>query len=100
MEYFVVPVIAVFTKYEQFKFNIRMRLEDEDRLGSEAPGEAERVFQEQYLSRLGGKVDPHFVRLESECTKAVLRSYTEFFPQGCTNQATTALNCLKRQQKP
>ena len=31
---------------------------------TEAHAEAERVFQEQYLGKLGGM--PHFVRLESE----------------------------------
>ena len=64
MEYFTVPVIAVFTKYEQFKFNIRMKLEDEDRHDSETEAEeSERIFQEHYLKDLGGK--SHFVRLES-----------------------------------
>ena len=59
-------MIAVFTKYEQFKFNIRMKLEDDDcpDWETEAPEEAERIFQEHYLRDLGG--NPHFVRLESE----------------------------------
>ena len=64
--YFIVPLIAVFTKYDQFKNNIEIDLE---RAGyadweTEAQAKAERVFQEQYLRRLGGM--PHFVRLESE----------------------------------
>ena len=64
--YFIVPLIAVFTKYDQFKDNIEISLE---RAGcanweTRAHVEAERVFQEQYLGKLGGK--PHFVRLESE----------------------------------
>jgi hypothetical protein len=64
----VVPVIAVFTKYEQFKFNIRMKLEDEDRHDSETEvKESEMIFQEHYLKDLGG--NPHFVRLESEVLK-------------------------------
>jgi len=59
-----VPVIAVFTKYEQFKFNIRMTFEDEDRQDweTEGPGETERSFEERYLQNLGGNL--HFVRLE------------------------------------
>jgi hypothetical protein len=47
-------------------FNIRMKLEDEDHHDweTEAPREAERIFQGHYLKDLGG--NPHFVRLESE----------------------------------
>ncbi len=62
-------MIAVFTKYEQFKFNIRMKLEDEDRPDweTEVSGEAEKVFQEHYRRDVGEM--PHFVRLESESFK-------------------------------
>jgi len=72
MRSIVVPVIAVFTKYEQFKFNIRMTFEDEDRQDweTEGPGETERSFEDHYLRDLGGNT--HFVRLESGCSKAVL----------------------------
>ena len=64
--YFVVPLIAVFTKYDQFEINIEINL---DRAGlsngeTEVHAEAERVFQEQYLGNLGKLL--HFVRLESE----------------------------------
>ena len=64
--YFIVPLIAIFTKYDQFKDNIEIDLE---RAGcanweTQAHVEAERVFREQYLSRLRGM--PHFVLLESE----------------------------------
>ena len=56
----------MFTKFDQFKDNIEIDLE---RAGcpnwaTKAPEEAERVFREQYLRRLGGMLD--FVRLESE----------------------------------
>jgi hypothetical protein len=65
MRSILVPVIAVFTKYEQFKFNIRMKLEDEDRHDSETGAkESERIFQEHYLKVLGA--NPPFVRLESK----------------------------------
>jgi len=62
-------VIALFTKYKQFKFNIRMKLEDKDRPDweTEASGEAEKVFQEHYRRDAGEM--PHFVRLESESLK-------------------------------
>ena len=60
-----VPVIAVFTKYDQFKRNIKMTLEDEDRdVGTHFDIEVESVFDHQYLTHLGGTAP--FVRLESE----------------------------------
>jgi hypothetical protein len=62
---FEVPVIAVFTKYDQFKRDISCKLEDEDRDPStDLEDEAESMFQQHYLAGLGGT--PPFVRLESE----------------------------------
>ena len=54
--YFVVPLIAIFTKYDQFKDNFEIDLERDGcpNWETKAHAEAERVFQEQYLSRLGG----------------------------------------------
>jgi hypothetical protein len=55
------PVIGVFTKYDQFKLNVEMDLEDDpDRLGSVTP---ETMFREHYLCRLGDGA--RFVQLES-----------------------------------
>ena len=64
--YFIVPLIAVFTKYDQFKDDIEIDLERKGCADweTEAHAEAERVFQEQYLGKLGRI--PHYVRLESE----------------------------------
>ena len=65
---FQVPVIAVFTKYDQFKRNIKMKWEDEGRgplAGAQLDTEVESVFQQYYLASLSGP--PPFVRLESEC---------------------------------
>jgi hypothetical protein len=64
---FQVPVIAVFTKYDQFKRNIKMKWEDEDRgplAGAQLDAEAESVFNQYYLASLSGP--PPLVRLESE----------------------------------
>ena len=60
-----VPVIAVFTKYDQFKRNIRMHLQDHpnENMDSEAGDIVERRFQEDYQSPLGEGA--RFVRLES-----------------------------------
>ena len=74
-------MIAVFTKYDQFKREIKMKMEDVRR-GSEAnlEDEAESIFHEHYLAGLGGA--PPFVRLESEYF--VLRNMycTDFYPAG------------------
>ena len=68
MDDFQVPVIAVFTKYDQFKRNIKMKLEDEAHEGRGQgkifENEVERVFNHHYLASLG-RIPP-FVRLESE----------------------------------
>jgi hypothetical protein len=61
-----VPVIAVITKYDQFKREIRMKAEDQHRNAADlnTDAEAERSFYEHYLANLGGS--PLVVRLESE----------------------------------
>ena len=62
---FQVPVIAVFTKHDQFKRNIKMKLVNEGRdPGTHFDSEVEIVFNQYYLARLSGS--PPFVRLESE----------------------------------
>ena len=62
---FQVPLIAVFTKFDQFKRDIKMRLEDEGRdLDTHFETEVESVFHRYYLGSLSEP--PPFVRLESE----------------------------------
>ena len=66
--WFLVPVIAVFTKFDQFKRNIKMKLQDN--LEGHDPeihlvkAEVESVFDRYYLGSLSEH--PPFVRLESE----------------------------------
>ena len=61
---FQVPVIAVFTKYDQFRRNIRMNLDDEGHdLEIDLDAEVENRFNQQYLASLDGP--PPFIRLES-----------------------------------
>ena len=68
---FPVPVIAVFTKYDQFKRNIRMKLEDEDYDPEiDFDAEAENIFKQHYLASLSGY--PLFIRLESKDHGAVV----------------------------
>ena len=62
---FQVPVIAVFTKYDQFKRDTKMKLEDEGRdPGTDFDTKVEHIFNERYLASLSGPLP--FVRLESE----------------------------------
>jgi hypothetical protein len=63
---FLVPVIAIFTKYDQFRCNIMMKLEDQGHDTSQEllNAEVEKVFNKQYLASLGESV--LFVCLESE----------------------------------
>ena len=61
---FQVPVIAVFTKFDQFRRNIRMKLQDERcDPGMDLNTEVENVFNRYYLANLNGP--PPFIRLES-----------------------------------
>ena len=60
---FQVPVIAVFTKHDQFLRNVKMYLEDYGNPGDNVSDAAERLFKEHYLSHLGAGA--RFVRLES-----------------------------------
>jgi len=49
-----VPVIAVFTKFDQFKLDIVMKLEDEGLdSGTDPNDEVENVFLRHYLGHLG-----------------------------------------------
>jgi hypothetical protein len=60
-----VPVIAVFTKFDQFKRNVEIKLEDEGRdQGTNLNDEVETIFREHYLASLGEI--RFFVRLEGE----------------------------------
>jgi hypothetical protein len=61
-------VIAVFTKYDQFKREINFKLEDQGLDTDTHPAllnaEMERIFNKEYLARLAGS--PPVVRLEGE----------------------------------
>ncbi|KAH9164989.1 hypothetical protein EDB89DRAFT_1892434, partial [Lactarius sanguifluus] len=57
-----VPVIAVFTKYDQFRRNVQIHVEDFGSPNDDVLDVAEKRFQEHYVSPLGD--DVRFVRLE------------------------------------
>jgi len=63
-----VPIIAVFTKYDDFKLTIGIDMEDEDPMDVDA--EVERVFKEQYVTLVEG-ASMH-VRLESKLRLIIL----------------------------
>ena len=79
--HFEVPVIAVFTKYDQFLRNVEMHLVDYPdefcHLDNRVSQVAEHQFQEQYLHFLGDEA--RFVRLESRfrvrCDVQILTSF-------------------------
>ena len=66
MKHLEVPVIAVFTKYDQFLYNVEMdMLDDSDEYQDHIVSQvAVERFQEHYLHPLGNEVE--YVRLESE----------------------------------
>lgn len=62
-----VPIIAVFTKYDQFKLNVEMKLEDngqEDPSSELIEAKAKEWFQADYLDGIAGPV--RHVKLESK----------------------------------
>ena len=62
---FQVPVLAVFTKYDQFRHDTKMKLEDEGRNPEmDLDAEMEKIFKQHYLAMLNGP--PPFIRLKSE----------------------------------
>ena len=63
-----VPIIAVFTKFDQFRRNIRMKLEDEGRNpGIVLKTEVESTFNRRYLASLNAlNGPPPYICLESE----------------------------------
>jgi hypothetical protein len=59
-------VIAVFTKYDQLRREIKMKLEDQDRDPAHVHDDVENIFSEIFLANLIKKGSPPFVRLESK----------------------------------
>ena len=66
MKHFKVPIVVVFTKYDQFLRNVRMDVLDNPDiyLGRSVSEVAKELFQEHYLHPLGDDVG--YVLLESE----------------------------------
>jgi hypothetical protein len=74
-------VIAVFTKHDQFRRNIKIKLEDQRRDSALLDAEVETVFNQQYLASLTGP--PPFIRLESKDSHYHRTMYyTNLYPAG------------------
>jgi hypothetical protein len=95
-------VIAVFTKFDQFRRDVGMKLEDLG-LDTDDPSflyaEMERIFKEEFLANLKGS--PPFVRLESEDFIPASIYYANCCPvemhrngQKCTDLIETTANAL------
>jgi len=88
-------VIAVFTKYDQFRRDIGFKLEDQYLDPVLLDTEMERIFREEYLFWL--RESAPFVRLESENFVDPLACSTlNSVLQGCTRRANGVLSLLKR----
>jgi hypothetical protein len=97
MRHFEVPVVAVFTKYDQFLLNVEMHLVDypNEYPDSNVSEVAEKQFQEHYLCPLGN--DIRYVRLESKFWSWMSRLQTDVLWQKCTGKICGAMILLRRQ---
>ena len=99
---FQVPVIAVFTKFDQFKHDIKIKLEDDGRDPETHFGtEVESVFNRYYLGGLSGS--PPFVRLEGEAYFKAIHTHVNSCPVGmhkhderCTDLIEATANALNK----
>ena len=65
MPHFQVPIVAVFTKYDQFLRNVKMDVDDQEKCLNRSVSEvAKELFQEHYLHPLGDDVG--HVQLQSK----------------------------------
>jgi hypothetical protein len=94
-----VPVIAVFTKYDQFRRETIFRLEDQGVDTSTNPArldaEIEKIFNEQYLAKLTGSAPVVHLESENFVNQLVCTTLTPV-PQKCTSLVESVLNLLKR----
>ncbi|KAJ7112343.1 hypothetical protein C8R44DRAFT_798372 [Mycena epipterygia] len=83
-----VPVIAVFTKFEAFRSNTRLNLEDEEReyedLEDQTRRECEKVFQAEYLNRLGTILFAGMEKPDARCDDLVESTVDALNPEAVT----------------
>jgi hypothetical protein len=92
-------VIAVFTKYDQFKRDIEMKLADQGRDPELLDDEMERIFREHYLANLR-RPPPPYVSLKGEGIQVVSQpTWTTTLisvVQECIRKANNAWNLSKQ----
>ena len=96
MHHFEVPVIAVFTKYDQFLLNVEMDVNDYPHQypHGDVSEVAEKRFQEHYLRPLGDVVG--YVRLDG-WFRVKCRGYRLMLPrQKCTFKIRAAMILSRR----
>ena len=101
---FEVPVIALFTKYDQFKRDIKIKLEDKyGHPGTDIEGEVERAFEQHYVAGLSDleSESPPNICLESKDFVTMNLYFANFSPaemhkdgQQCTDLITLTANSL------
>ena len=79
-------MIAVFTKYDQFKRNIVIKLEDQDRDPALLNDEMEQIFGKYYLANLQVE-SPSFVRMKGEGI---------IYKPTCTTLISVVQKCTRR----
>jgi hypothetical protein len=83
-------VIAVFTKYDQFRCDIEMKLEGRRDAKAHLHVEIDRVFNQEYLANL--KEAPPYICLESEVSmSAETCTILISLMQKCTRTAQTVM---------
>jgi hypothetical protein len=81
-------VIAVFTKYDQFKRDIEMKLADQGRDPALLNDEMEGIFHEHYLANL--RRPPPYVRLKGEGIQIVSQ------PTWTTTLISVVQECIRK----
>jgi hypothetical protein len=90
-----VPVIAVFTKYDQFRRNVEMDLEDEGGDVNQASRMVHEIFETEYMCGLGKA--PKFVQLESKTLQIVSTFvYSFLFMEGCMSAKAAVITLSKQ----
>ena len=89
-------MIVVFTKYDQFRRDIGFKLEDRKLDPTLLDAEVERIFREEYLTKL--RESTPFLWLESESFDKLSCSTLNSVLQGCTRRANSVLSLLRRLQ--
>ena len=91
MGIFQVPVLALFTKYDQFKRNVKIELKGHPETHIDA--EVKRGFEQHYLASLSGP--PPFICLESEDFVTGAPYFTNFCPGGMHKDSQQCTDLIK-----